>query len=68
MEFLPFLLWLLVAVGGCAAAVVAVLLCFLWSPLVAAALRCCAALGFDVVTLFNIILIIEQYLSTNCSC
>ncbi len=38
---------------GCAAAVVA------------ASLLCSAALGFDVATLFNIILIIEQHLSTN---
>ncbi len=37
----------------------------LWSPLVAAPLLRSASLGFDVATLFNIILIIDQHLSTN---
>ena len=41
------------------------LCCCRWSPLVAALLLCSAALGFDVATLVNIILIIEQHLSTN---
>jgi hypothetical protein len=49
--FFGVLLWLLLLLVGLYVA--------------AAPLLRSAALGFDVATLFNIILIIEQYLSTN---